>query len=283
MNNKNNESIGTLIDINGSGKRFNSGKPRLDLIPPGPMLEVAKVFTIGAEKYGEFNWLQGMKWTTVLASLERHLNAFKRGEDFDEETGLYHMAHLVTNGLFILQYYNSFPQGDNRINKFINETQQNRIGLDIDDVLADFLGGFCEYYNLEEIPSHWHFYKNGVKYEDLESLPKEFWLNLKPKVDPKSIKFSPVAYITHRICPIEWTIEWLEKNQFPYAPVYYVNPNNTKVDIAKEIDLDVFVDDKYQTYVDMNKNGICCWLFDTPQNKKHNVGFKRIKNLDNLN
>ncbi len=267
--------------IDGTGKRFNKGKARLDLIPSDPMLEVAKVFTFGSEKYGDYNWLKGMKWSNVIASLERHLNAFKSGEDYDHETGLYHISHLVTNGLFLLQYYKTYPEGDDRILNYYNSNVK-KIGLDIDDVLADFLGGFCEYYKLEKIPSHWYFYKDGVKYSELEELPKEFWMSLKPRIDPKSLKFSPVAYITHRVCPVEWTIEWLEKHEFPYAPVYNVDPSVSKVETAKNLGIDTFVDDKYQTFLEMNKNGIFCWLFDTNQNKKHNVGFKRIYDLDHL-
>lgn len=265
----------------GTGKRFNQGKVRLDLVPSGPLLEVAKVFTMGAEKYGAYNWTKGMNWSTVLASLERHLHAFKQGEDYDTESGLFHLAHLITNGMFLLQYYTSYPEGDDRLR--INYSTNKRIGLDIDDVLADFLGGFCEYYNLEETPAHWDFFKNGVKYSELKTLPKSFWMNLKPIIDPKSIKFAPVAYITHRICPVEWTAEWLEMHNFPYAPIHLVDPDNSKVSIAKELSLDVFVDDKYQTYLEMNNNGVFCWLFDSPQNKKHDVGFRRLFDLERLN
>lgn len=59
----------------GSGKRYNQGKTRYDLIPAFANEQYAKVLTVGADKYGEWNWDKGMKWTTIMASLKRHLHA----------------------------------------------------------------------------------------------------------------------------------------------------------------------------------------------------------------
>jgi len=270
-----------MFEYDGKGKRYNKDKVRIDLIPPEPLNEVAKVFTVGANKYGDYNWMKGMNWSTVIASLERHLNAFKTGQDYDEETGLYHMAHLVANGMFLLQYYKTFPQGDNRIFNYYN-TSKN-IALDIDDVIVDFLSGFKEYLGIDAVPEHWKFFKDGKVYTDVSSLPKEFWLNLKPKIQSKDIKFTPKAYITHRTIPIEWTIEWLELHGFPAVPIHMVEPTKSKLDVAKELNIEVFVDDKFETFVEFNKNGILCWLFDSPQNKKYDVGYKRVTSLNHLN
>lgn len=267
------------LKINGSGSRFNENKLRYDLLPVNALTHVSKVFEFGAKKYGEYNWRKGMSWNSVVASIERHLAAFKLGEDYDKESGLLHISHLVTNGLFLLDYYRYYPQGDDRTHEYL--INNKRIGLDIDDVLADFIGGYCEYNNITELPVHWSFFHKGEKYK-LEHLTKDFWLNLKPKVDPKEINFNLTCYITHRNIPVEWTIEWLERHNFPEAPVYMVEPEKTKVHVAKEQRLDVFVDDKFETFREMNNNGIFCWLFDTVQNRKHNVGFRRIYNLENV-
>ena len=61
----------------GTGKRFNEGKTRHDLTPPFAQEQYAKVLTMGANKYGDWNWQNGMPWSTILASLERHLQAIK--------------------------------------------------------------------------------------------------------------------------------------------------------------------------------------------------------------
>ena len=96
------------------GKRFNNGKTRYDLVPVYSHEQYAKVLTMGAEKYGDNNWRLGMSWNSVLASLERHLYAFKNGEDTDPESGLHHMAHCAANCMFLIEYSKIYPQGDDR-------------------------------------------------------------------------------------------------------------------------------------------------------------------------
>jgi hypothetical protein len=104
----------------GAGKRFNKGKIRYDLVPAFAQEQYAKVLTQGAAKYGEDNWKRGMKWTTVLASLERHLMAIKRGEDYDAETKLLHSAHIMCNAAFLTEFYKIYPQGDDRDLNYLN-------------------------------------------------------------------------------------------------------------------------------------------------------------------
>lgn len=86
------------------GKRYNEGKPRVDLIPGDALLSLGDVFAMGAEKYGERNWELGMKWTTVLASMLRHTYKFMIGQDRDEESGLLHTQHIAWNALALLTY-----------------------------------------------------------------------------------------------------------------------------------------------------------------------------------
>ena len=43
-----------------------------------------------------------------------------------------------------------------------------------------------------------------------------------------------------------------------------------------------FVDDKFENFVELNKNGICCFLMDAPHNQRYDVGHKRIKSLKEL-
>ena len=38
------------------GIKYDSAKPKMNLLPPKAILEVAKVLTFGAEKYGAENW-----------------------------------------------------------------------------------------------------------------------------------------------------------------------------------------------------------------------------------
>lgn len=88
----------------GKGLRLNDGKIRFDLIPPDVMLEIAKVFTHGAHKYAARNWERGMDWSICRGSKERHWNSRLRGEKFDRESKLRHLAHDIVNTMFLLAY-----------------------------------------------------------------------------------------------------------------------------------------------------------------------------------
>lgn len=85
------------------GKRFDEGKIRFDLVPPEPIAALARHYTVGAAKYADRNWEKGMKWSRCLASLKRHLDAWERGEEWDQETGSHHLVAVMWNaaGLFV--------------------------------------------------------------------------------------------------------------------------------------------------------------------------------------
>jgi hypothetical protein len=78
--------------------RFNSGKLRVDLIPPEAIEAYAEVMTFGANKYNDRNWEKGMPLnSSFIASALRHLYKWQKGEENDEETGLHHLAHMLWN------------------------------------------------------------------------------------------------------------------------------------------------------------------------------------------
>lgn len=69
-------------------------KPQLHLIPPSAMLAEARVFELGARKYGAYNWRENSVAATVYQSAAlRHLLAWFDGEDIDKESGESHLAH----------------------------------------------------------------------------------------------------------------------------------------------------------------------------------------------
>ena len=107
--------------------RFNTGKTRYSLLEPYAIEELAKIFTIGAIKYDSYNWLKGgMKTSTFIDSLKRHIAAFEKGEDIDPETGCHHMAHAAWNALGIVSYAHFFPEDDDRIIKKLNEKKSTK-------------------------------------------------------------------------------------------------------------------------------------------------------------
>jgi hypothetical protein len=287
----------------GQGSRLNDNKIRHDLFEPFAINELAKVFTKGQLKYPDppHNWLYGMDWSKCLASLKRHINAFERGEDFDfdsncedckkgeckNHTGLFHMAHAAWNALALVSYTKFFPQGDNRLHHVL---PTKRIGLDIDDVICSWV---TEWANLQGIPTPtcWNFdYELAEKFKFMNvreenflmSPLEEFYLNLPVKEDPKNIPFIPECYITHRPVSKELTELWLKQNGFPLKPVFQVTNREEKLQVAKDMNLDIFVDDNFDTYMMMNRGGICAYLYDALHNQRHDVGYRRIKSLKEL-
>lgn len=271
--------------------RYNSGKLRLELIPTHALQEVAKVFTYGASKYtvkdaegkvlvdGSDNWRKGQPWMSVLASAKRHIESFVSGEDLDPESGALHLSHAVTNLLFIIEFYKIYPQGDNRPHSYLKPP---KIGLDLDEVVADFIGHWNKHFGVDSIPNHWDFDRDMKnKFHQLKD-NKEFWLSIPPKIDPKDIPFEPHCYITSRSIPVEWTEEWLDKNGFAAKPVYSIGYGESKVEFAKSSGIDIFVDDRWENFTELNKAGVCCYLFDAPHNSRYDVGYKRIKSLSEL-
>lgn len=56
---------------------------RFDLIPAGPLRELAEHYGKGAAKYAEHQWRQGYEWSKSIAAIGRHYNDFMAGKDYD--------------------------------------------------------------------------------------------------------------------------------------------------------------------------------------------------------
>lgn len=267
------------------GLRYNTGKVRYDLVPAFAQEQYAKVLTVGAEKYADRNWELGMKWSKVVASLERHLQAIKRGEDYDAETGLLHSAHVMCNAAFLTEYYKIYPQGDDRPHHY---HRIPKIGLDIDEVLCDWVGGwqkcFGKHNTVDDRPTFWNFdYSTGDRFK---KIPKDeleqIYINLPARISPSDIPFEPHCYITSRSVPVELTKQWLQKHGFATAPVYSIGLGESKIEVAKQSGLEIYVDDRFDNFVELNNAGIFTYLMDAPHNQRYNVGFKRIKSLKEI-
>ena len=263
--------------MKGQGLRFNEGKTRHDLVPAFAQEQYAKVLTKGAEKYAQRNWEKGMPWSKVTASLKRHVLAFERGEDYDPETGLLHMAHVMCNAAFLTEYYRIYPQGDDRPHAYLDAP---RIGLDIDEVIADFVGAMIERFpEIGDRSEYWNCPRLSKYFGEIAG-DWEFFLNIKPRVD--TLPFEPAAYITSRTIESGITQKWLDAHGFPKAKLITVGHNKSKVEAAKEANIDIFVDDRFENFTELSKAGICCFLMDAPHNQRYDVGFKRITDLKQL-
>ena len=108
-------------DSTDKGIKFDGHKPRTDLLPGFPLLQVANVLSLGAHKYGDHNWRAGMKWTRPYAAALRHLLAWIEGEDNDQESGLNHIDHALCELMFLRQYIKDYPDNDDRYNAYEKE------------------------------------------------------------------------------------------------------------------------------------------------------------------
>ncbi|ANA86302.1 hypothetical protein BEN60_gp061 [Gordonia phage Smoothie] len=115
----------STIETNDKGQDFavstTGGKKqkklaRYDLIPAGPLLELAELYGRGAAKYADRNWENGYDWSLSFSALQRHAWQFWDGENFDEETGAAHLASVAWHALALLQFMQQqkYTQFDDR-------------------------------------------------------------------------------------------------------------------------------------------------------------------------
>ena len=98
----------------GTGVKHDSEKLRYDLLPPHAVEQVVEVLTYGANKYVDRNYEKGMEISRVFAATQRHLNAYWRGQDLDEESALPHIAHAITDLMILLEIERLHPELDDR-------------------------------------------------------------------------------------------------------------------------------------------------------------------------
>jgi len=90
------------------GAKYDGGKLNFRAFSRGlakPIKAIAAVLTYGCEKYAEDSWQQVPNGKARYESaLDRHMNAWKDGEKYDEESGLPHLAHAACNMMFVLWF-----------------------------------------------------------------------------------------------------------------------------------------------------------------------------------
>ena len=82
-----------------------AGKPRVSLVPPALVEEVAKVRTWAvATKYTDPEGWRIVPPQDYADAIGRHFFAYLRDHDsVDAESGLSHLAHIATNCAFLLE------------------------------------------------------------------------------------------------------------------------------------------------------------------------------------
>lgn len=78
--------------------RLGSKKVNLFLVPAASKIYQALAMEDGARKYGPYNWRQKKVLLSIyLSALERHIEAFKDGEEVAGDSGIPHLAHAIAN------------------------------------------------------------------------------------------------------------------------------------------------------------------------------------------
>ena len=82
---------------------FLDHKLRWDLLPLEEVEDIVKVFTAGANKYGDNTW-QHLEngYQRYKGAMLRHLVEYEKGNEIDEETGCRHLAQVAWNAISML-------------------------------------------------------------------------------------------------------------------------------------------------------------------------------------
>jgi hypothetical protein len=79
-----------------AGRKDDSGKLRYDLVDPHALAWLVASLTYGVTKYAAWNWLKVPDAKDrYYSALMRHLEAWRAGQDDDEESGLPHLANAM--------------------------------------------------------------------------------------------------------------------------------------------------------------------------------------------
>jgi hypothetical protein len=101
-----------------SSKKFDSGKADLSILSITAMSEIAKAFEFGSKKYGRYNYLEtGFQYTRLLSACMRHIGAWTWGEEYDQESGLSHLAHAGACVVMLLDHVHYKIGEDNRFKR----------------------------------------------------------------------------------------------------------------------------------------------------------------------
>ena len=87
-----------------SGRKFDDGKLRHDLLPLYPVHEVIRVLMYGAEKYDDHNWKKVPNLRArYYNAAKRHIDDWWAGEQLDKESSFHHLAHAMCCLIFLMQ------------------------------------------------------------------------------------------------------------------------------------------------------------------------------------
>lgn len=87
------------------GRKDDSEKSMVGLIPPRAALEEGYVWGMGAKKYSMHNWKKGLGILRICGAILRHTFAIMGGQDIDPESGRHHGAHIRCDAAMLIEFY----------------------------------------------------------------------------------------------------------------------------------------------------------------------------------
>lgn len=157
---------------------------RYDLLPKEGLDAIAELFGYGATKYADHNWRNRYEFSKSIAALERHTQAFKNGETFDNcdeecpyidedyckvHSRIEHLAAVGFHTLVLLTWLRTDGEGpdnemDDRWPHTLERARREKAQLEADD------------YGITDVPRF-----DGSIYAEFPPLPPEWqnigWLN----------------------------------------------------------------------------------------------------------
>jgi len=173
-----------------------------------------------------------------------------------------------------------------KTNNITNMKSLPNIGLDLDGVLADFTLAWHKLYpEVSPEPDTWYFDpKIGERFKAMREADTldDFYLNIPRLVNPEDLPFEPCCYITSRPVSQKISEEWLRKNGFPEKQVFSVGLKMSKVEAAKQGGVEIFIDDHYDNFKELNDSGIITYLYTASWNTMYDVGHMRLNSLKDI-
>lgn len=100
------------------GRKFDGNKLEYGLLPPFALEETVKVLTFGAQKYERDNWKKVPdSKRRYFDALQRHVWAWKQGEQIDPESGLHHLAHAMCCLMFLYEHDIMYSLDNGEVNE----------------------------------------------------------------------------------------------------------------------------------------------------------------------
>lgn len=114
------------------GTKYDDRKLKWHLLPLELLEGAVRVLMHGAEKYDEWNWTQGIKFSRLINATLRHMTEIQGGYDYDPESQLLHADHAIVNLIFLrYQLKNAYSHTSDNKALYRDFDDRTRVGRPI--------------------------------------------------------------------------------------------------------------------------------------------------------